>query len=202
MALPPSSPPMKASARRDPDRRMRIVVAAMKVICTHGVAGTSHRRVAQAAGVPLGSMTYYFNGIDELLHEAFAHFTDESVAEFSAYFAHVDGLESAREAVVNMLVGSSESMSDSVVLGSELYAIAVRHPRFQAVLRGWIRRCRAVVAQYFDADTTLVIDALYEGLLLHRSMEIGDHPRELIATAIARLTPPQSYVGPGAANGG
>ena len=53
--------------RHDPQRRDRIIDACLEVLAEHGVAGTSHRRVAAAAGVPLGSMTYHFTGMDELL---------------------------------------------------------------------------------------------------------------------------------------
>ena len=60
--------------RNDPGRRDRIIDACLDVIAEVGVAGTSHRRVADAAGVPLGSMTYHFTGMNELLHEAFTRF--------------------------------------------------------------------------------------------------------------------------------
>ena len=55
--------------RHDPQRRDRIIDASLEVIAEHGVAGTSHRRVAAAADVPLGSMTYHFEGMDELLDD-------------------------------------------------------------------------------------------------------------------------------------
>lgn len=56
--------------RLDPDRRSRIIDAALDVIAEKGVAGTTHRRVAAMADVPLGSMTYRFHSMDELLREA------------------------------------------------------------------------------------------------------------------------------------
>ena len=48
--------------------------AALRVIASRGVAGTSHRVVAAEAHVPLGSMTYYFDGMHDLLHQAFDQF--------------------------------------------------------------------------------------------------------------------------------
>ena len=53
--------------RNDPARRDRIIDACLEVISESGVAGTSHRKVAARAGVPLGAMTYYFDGMDDLL---------------------------------------------------------------------------------------------------------------------------------------
>src|SRR5215212_2014758 len=73
-----------AHRRYDPRRRDRIIDACLEVISQNGVAGTSHRKVAEAADVPLGSMTYHFAGMDDLLHEAVsrvAHGASEQCAE-------------------------------------------------------------------------------------------------------------------------
>jgi len=43
--------------RYDPDRRQRIIDAAIAVVGERGIAGLSHRSVAAAADVPLGSTT-------------------------------------------------------------------------------------------------------------------------------------------------
>ena len=41
----------KPTRRHDPERRSRIIAATLDVIAEQGVDGTSHRRVAAAAGV-------------------------------------------------------------------------------------------------------------------------------------------------------
>ncbi len=56
--------------RYDPDRRTRIIDAALRVIVADGIAGLSHRSVAAEADVPLGSTTYHFGSLDELLTAA------------------------------------------------------------------------------------------------------------------------------------
>ncbi|CAM5488856.1 hypothetical protein SGRI78S_04750 [Streptomyces griseus subsp. griseus] len=66
-----------ATGRTDPERRDRIIDAVLDLIVDEGVAGVSHRKVAARAGVPLGSMTYHFSGMDELLHEAFTRFSGD-----------------------------------------------------------------------------------------------------------------------------
>lgn len=53
--------------RYDPDRRQRIVDAAIRVVGAKGIAGLSHRSVAAEADVPLGSTTYHFKTLDDLL---------------------------------------------------------------------------------------------------------------------------------------
>ena len=48
--------------------------AALSLIAQQGFAAVTHRRVAAAAGVPLGSTTYYFDSREHLLREAFRRF--------------------------------------------------------------------------------------------------------------------------------
>jgi AcrR family transcriptional regulator len=50
-------------------RREQIVQAARESILERGLASTSVREVARAAGVSLGTVTYHFASIDELLTE-------------------------------------------------------------------------------------------------------------------------------------
>ena len=66
--------PPAASRRGTASRRDLLIDNTLGVIAEHGVAGTTHRRVAAAAGVPLGSTTYYFADLADLLGAAFARF--------------------------------------------------------------------------------------------------------------------------------
>lgn len=59
------------------DRRTAILDATLRLIATHGVDAVTHRRVAAAAGVPLGSTTYYFESRAQLLRDAFRRYLDQ-----------------------------------------------------------------------------------------------------------------------------
>jgi AcrR family transcriptional regulator len=52
----------------------------LDVIAEHGVTATTHRAIARAADVPLGSLTYHFASLTELLAAAFTQHVD-TVAE-------------------------------------------------------------------------------------------------------------------------
>lgn len=56
----------RATRARGIERRSLIVEAAAAFALQHGIAALSHRQVAAAAKVPLGSTTYYFASLDEL----------------------------------------------------------------------------------------------------------------------------------------
>ena len=75
----PQPRPADARSRRD-----LLIDTALDVIAEHGVAGTTHRRVAAAAGVPLGSTTYYFADLADLLGVAFGRFADQISERFEA----------------------------------------------------------------------------------------------------------------------
>lgn len=63
----------------------KIVQATLDAVITYGIHAVTHRKIATIAQVPLGSMTYYFSGIDELLMEAFGHFTETMSRQYQAF---------------------------------------------------------------------------------------------------------------------
>ncbi|HET6473665.1 MAG TPA: TetR family transcriptional regulator [Pseudomonadales bacterium] len=68
------------AARPQEDRRATILDATLRLIATDGVDAVTHRRVAAAAGVPLGSTTYYFESREQLLRESFRRYLEQTRA--------------------------------------------------------------------------------------------------------------------------
>jgi DNA-binding transcriptional regulator YbjK len=66
---------------RPQPRRDALLEAAVEVVGRHGLAGTTHRSVTQAAGVPLATASYYFSSIGELVAEALTRFVRSRAAE-------------------------------------------------------------------------------------------------------------------------
>ncbi|KAF4409340.1 MULTISPECIES: TetR/AcrR family transcriptional regulator [Streptomyces] len=71
--------------RYDPDRRQRIVDAAIRVVEQGGIAALSHRSAAREADVPLGSTTYHFATLDDLLGAALRQVNGEWLAGVEAW---------------------------------------------------------------------------------------------------------------------
>ena len=59
-------------------RRELILETTLQMIASGGVDSVTHRRVADAAGIPLGSTTYYFDSREHLLREAFDHYLEKA----------------------------------------------------------------------------------------------------------------------------
>ena len=183
--------PVRRTRRVDPNRRQRIIDACLDVIAERGVAGTSHRVVAEAADVPLGSMTYHFDGFDDLIFQAFSHYAQQAAERFRIRMEQArtrnDACEAIAETIADDLLGTHRDM----VINLELYAIAARKPRFRDTMTEWTRTVLTSMAPFFDPQTAKLLDDVIEGITIHRAMAVP-HPsvertREDARDAIARI---------------
>ncbi|HDT4505154.1 TPA: DNA-binding transcriptional regulator RcdA, partial [Escherichia coli] len=96
----------------DPQRREKIIQATLEAVKLYGIHAVTHRKIATLAGVPLGSMTYYFSGIDELLLEAFSRFTEIMSRQYQAFFSDVSDAPGACQAITDMIYSSQVATPD------------------------------------------------------------------------------------------
>jgi len=178
---------MSTTRRVDPGRRDRILAATLDVVAEHGVAGTSHRRVAAAADVPLGSMTYHFDGMESLLHEAFSRFAEESSAQFRARLDAASSRQEARAAVLQIIGDLDAASTRSLVITHELYTLAAREPAYRDITHHWMARDRATFARHFDDTTSRLLNALIEGIVLHRALDTEPHDPSVDIAGVDRI---------------
>lgn len=183
-----AEPGTRRGRRNDPERRDRIIDACLDVIAEHGVAGASHRRIAAAAGVPLGSMTYHFEGIDSLLHDAFTRFSTSVSEGFARRMTAATSLQEAREAVVAIILEDVFGSARDLVLTHELYTLAARDASYRDLTTAWMARSRAALERWFDPETARALDALIEGLTIHLALDDTSRDRGEVALAVARIT--------------
>lgn len=184
--VPDRSPPVRRARRHEPGRRERLIATTIEVIAEHGVAGTSHRSIARAADVPLGSITYHFSSIDQLLASAFAHHADSVAARFDERMEAAPDHESAVDALVGFLVEELVTSTRDLVLTVELYLAATRRPPLRAVTQAWMLRSRRTLERHFDPVTAREVDALIEGLVLHSALSTDPMTPEQVRAAITR----------------
>ena len=191
-----STAPAAASQRRhDPGRRDRIIDACLEVIAQHGVAGTSHRKVAEAADVPLGSMTYHFAGMHDLLHEAFSRFALTASERSRNESPPPHDQDSAKQAIAEAITHVVLNNQRDLVLTHELYTLAAREPAYRDITHAWMARSRRTLEQYFDPTTARILDALVEGLSIHRALDNEPHDQAIVSAAIERTTATTSTSG-------
>ncbi|MBN8881851.1 MAG: TetR family transcriptional regulator [Salana multivorans] len=171
----------------DPGRRDRIVEATLEVIAAAGVAGASHRRIAAAAGVPLGSMTYYFTGIEQVLREAFTRYADRAADAFDAALDRATTPAEALDVVAETILRSGPDHGGDAVVAYELYTLAAREPAFRDITERWMARSRAALERHLDPLTARLLDALIEGLSVHRTLDRDPVDAADAAEAVRRL---------------
>lgn len=174
--------------RHDPHRRDRIIDAALDVIAAEGVAGTSHRRVAAAADVPLGSMTYHFAGMHELLHAAFTRYATSISDRFEERLGAAVSRDDARRAVVELVTADVFESDRDLVLTTELYTLAAREPEYRDITDAWMARSCVALERHFDPVTAHVLDALIEGLTIHRALRTSPLGDDVVREAVERAT--------------
>lgn len=172
--------------RYDPDRKNRIVDAAIEVIAEHGVAGTTHRLIAAAADVPLGSLTYHFSSLDDLRAQAFRRHAERMSVTYAAHFDGVETCEQLVEAVTDLIHGDAGADARDWAIAYELYLAALRDPALRAITETWMRASRAVLERFVDPTTARGVDALIEGLVMHKTLSTSPLPREQIHAIVAR----------------
>ncbi|SNR23863.1 TetR/AcrR family transcriptional regulator [Blastococcus mobilis] len=182
-----AAPPARRVRRHDPGRRDRLVATALDVIAAHGVAGASHRAIARAADVPLGSITYHFATLDELLAAAFTLHVDTVAPRFDERMRAAADRDAVLECLVDHLAGDLLDSPRDLVLAVELYVAAARNPLLRAVTQDWMRRSRRSLERHFEPVTARELDALIEGLVLHSALSTDPMGRDQIRHALERF---------------
>lgn len=176
--------------RTDPGRRDRLIDVTLDVIAENGVAGTTHRSVAAAADVPLGSMTYHFSSRDELLHLAFERMARAMHGRFDAVLATLPPGSDPREGVVTIICDEKLGYARDMLLTAELYALAMRKPQFRTLTQSWMDASRASLARHFPPHVVPMIDALIEGLILHGHLGTEPFDVDRVREAVHRVAGP------------
>lgn len=182
-----ATPGVRAQRRYDPERKSRIVESAIEVIAEHGLAGTTSRRIAAAADVPLGSLTYHFDGLDDLLAQAFRRHAERMSPHYEAQFDDVRDMAGFVDAVTALINGDGGGDTRDWAVAYELYLAALRDPRLRAVTEEWMRRSRAVLERFVDPVTARGVDALIEGLVMHMTLSTAVVDRAQNRTIVARF---------------
>ena len=171
--------------RSEPGRRDRLLQVALEVIIARGVAGATYRLIAEAADVPLGSMTYHFTSRDELVLAAFERFAEES-------FSHLDSATSAGvgdpvERLTQMVVSEFNDQPRERILLAEMYVLAFRDERYAALMRRWTERSQAAIERQLPGLNGRALNAVREGLTLQRYFFPGEVDADLVHATLSAV---------------
>jgi DNA-binding transcriptional regulator YbjK len=157
---------MRKGKPNDPGRPSRILQATLEVIRADGVRAASYRRIASHAGVPLGSVTYYFPTLEGLIVSAL----DTTRSELEPRYA--TPLREARTSadVVDVLVDATIGATSPSLADIRLYQ------EVEDVLRTVEAESLVMLHRVLPDRTALAVNALLWGWWSHRVI----HPDRLL----------------------
>ncbi|MFE2168145.1 TetR/AcrR family transcriptional regulator [Streptomyces sp. NPDC059447] len=168
--------------RYDPDRRQRIIDAAIRVVGAKGIAGLSHRSVAAEADVPLGSTTYHFKTLDDLLVAALRQ-ANEGLAP-ALTVRDGEDLAGALARLLGEFLAADRGRAE---LEYELYLAALRRPALRPVAAEWCESVVAALAPRTDPVTARALVAVMDGISLQVLLTDTSYDEHYARDILARV---------------
>jgi TetR/AcrR family transcriptional regulator, regulator of biofilm formation and stress response len=151
-------------------RREQILEAALRVIGRSGRQAVTHRSVAEEAGVPLGSTTYYFDSRDDLLGQALEHVARKEADRYAQLGQELRKAKTPRQLadlLVDELVFEAEDRI-AYIAEYELWLEAGRRPDLRDAATAWCDAVQLAVAGAMEelgskdpaTDASLVVAAM------------------------------------------
>jgi DNA-binding transcriptional regulator YbjK len=178
-------------------RRYALISAAADLLCEGGFDAVRHRAVAQRAGLPLASTTYYFSSLDDLIAKAVEHVglreSEQLHSRVAALSKRKRGAESTADVLVDLLVGDGPGTRDAEQLISryERYIACARQPNLRDVQRQIMQQRTDAVVEVVERSGRCVRPELLtalvcavDGAVVASLVGVGEGPR---ATARATL---------------
>ena len=122
-------------------RREALLEAVLRIVAEVGADAVTHRRVAEMAGLPLASTTYWFDSKEHLLTAALEFAADRDVVRLHTLAAELAGDAGTVEAIVTAIVepldDGLQASRGSLMATYALLLEAARRPALRAVARRW-----------------------------------------------------------------
>jgi TetR/AcrR family transcriptional regulator, regulator of biofilm formation and stress response len=161
---------MEMATQTSSGRREEILEATLRVIGRSGREAVTHRAVAEEAGVPLGSTTYYFDSRDDLLGQALEHVARQEAARHIELGHELRTAKTPRQLadmLLDQLVFEIDDR-DAYIAEYELWLEAGRRPDLREAATAWCDAVQLAVAGAMEklgstdpaADASLVVAAI------------------------------------------
>lgn len=176
-------------------RRCALVSAAADLLCEGGFDAVRHRAVAQRAGLPLASTTYYFSSLDDLIEKAVEQVGERESMQLRTRVSTLSrrrrGADATADLLVDLLVGEGARVSDQLISRYERYIACARQPGLRDVQRRILKQRSDAVVEVVErsgravrAELLTALVCAVDGAVVASMVGDGDGPR---ATARATL---------------
>ncbi|MGE4427315.1 MAG: TetR/AcrR family transcriptional regulator [Solirubrobacteraceae bacterium] len=167
----------------------------LRLVAEQGVGAVSHRQVAAAAGVSLGTLTYHFKGRDDLLRESLRLFSAEETRRLESIAVELRAGERGLEDVERLIAAAVDGMAETqqVVAQFELYLHATRDPGLERAVREGRDAFDDLARELLErlgvpdaAGLAPIVVATAEGMALRR-LGTGEDTGPILARALLLL---------------
>lgn len=150
---------------RGRERRQEIAQAVIEVVAEHGLRGLTHRRVAEAAGVPLGSTTYHFNSLDDLMVAGLELAAARNLEMMDAAATTLRQGRDLPEWLADLVIDMVTTQRESNIAERELYLEAIRTPALRPAATRWDDQLAELLAPHVgSSDAARLVAMALDGL--------------------------------------
>ena len=192
------TPRPRGQARRD-----ALLEAVLTIVARTGADAVTHRKVAEVAGLPLASTTYWFSSKEDLLAAALEFAAERDIAELNGRENELADAADPLEAIAQLILGSlmagpeqRRASRGSLTAAYALWLEGARRPRLRAVAQSWTDCYRQATAELLaragssdpDVHARLLV-AVADGLLVEQLAsgsdgDLGPPLRQLAAALL------------------
>lgn len=179
-------------------RRRALVAAASGLLSEGGFDAVRHRSVAERAGLPLASTTYYFSSIDELVGAAIEYGAAVEIDKCRQALERADpagGVDALVELLLDALLGpASRTDAEAVLLRYERFVAAGRRPWLGPLMRALRVQLDALLSDAMvrfgrpvDPAELARLVAVVDGAVISALIESDPDPRGAARRLLAPL---------------
>lgn len=193
-----------ASTPKGERRRAALVDAGSQLLVEGGFDAVRHRAVAERAGLPLASTTYYFSSLDDLVTAVVEHQGRQELErgrrQLDELATRHRGIDTVVELMIDMLLGSKRddiaADAEFVLSRYERLVATGRRPYLRPLMNTLGAELRSLLSEIMSRSGMPVSEtelerliALVDGAVVNALIEIAPDPRSAAATMLrAELT--------------
>ncbi|WP_031468063.1 TetR/AcrR family transcriptional regulator [Sciscionella sediminilitoris] len=188
-----------ASTPKGERRRQQLIEAASALLVEGGFSAVRHRAVAERAGLPLASTTYYFDSLDDLITAAVEHQSRTELDRSERQWRDVPEEERTVEATVQVLLDhllghrqpSVEADYEAVLSRYERLVATGRRQFLRPLMREMGEQMDALLLDVLsrcgyatDRAAVARLVALVDGTVVNALIQVDPNPRDAAAQAL------------------
>lgn len=154
----------------DKDRRKRILDAAYQILLEDGLSAITARSIARRAEVQVGSVSYYFASMKDLLLMISERLTKDGL-EILKQWAATCSTKTIINDVAHLIFQQTTTNRNWAMSSFELYVKGLRDNDFQNISSKNLAALRDVLARFVPYEEAWVLGALADGLILSSLMD-------------------------------